>query len=363
MKTLNWIAVFFLGGFFCLACHSVPTQSQTEEKAELKIRALVDTIGFTQYAWQMDSLIARMDSGDKAENSKIYKAVICPHDDYAYAGGLYNKTLSGIHAKTIVLIGVAHKARIFKLENKLIFDSFDAWKGTFGLLKPSPLREEIIRRMPKETYLVHDSMMQIEHSLEAITPFLQKNNPKVEVIPLLIPYFTFEKMQSYSDKLAEVIYQIMEEKHLIFGKDLAIVISNDAIHYGDSAWSSTKMAPFGVDSLGTAKVKQKEMEIIQNCLVGKIDSPKIKLFNQYTVRKNDFKAYRWIWCGRYALPFGLLTANKLNQLIYKQSLHGKLIDWRSSIHNPHLKVSDLGMGTTAPANRHHWVAYVGISYE
>jgi len=49
----------------------------------------------------------------------------CPHEDYKYAAGLFHKTLSGIKAKTIILIGVAHRARNFNLESKLVFGSFN----------------------------------------------------------------------------------------------------------------------------------------------------------------------------------------------------------------------------------------------
>ena len=161
---------------------------------ELKVRHQVDTIGFVQYSWQMDSVMTRIPSEDKIPSNEIFKAVICPHDDYAYAAGLYNKTLAGIKAKTIVLVGVAHRAKNFELENKVIFGSFGQWDSPYGGIKISPLRDQLLQKLKKETYIVHDSMMQLEHSLEAITPFLQKNNKDVEIIPLLVPYMTFENM-------------------------------------------------------------------------------------------------------------------------------------------------------------------------
>lgn len=97
---------------------------------------------------------------------------ICPRDDYSYVGGLYTKTLAGIKAGTIILIGVAHKAKVFKLENKLVFDSFDEWKCAGGNIKVSALREKLLKTLSPTSFVVHDSIMQAEHSLEAITPFL-----------------------------------------------------------------------------------------------------------------------------------------------------------------------------------------------
>lgn len=77
---------------------------------------------------------------------------------------------------------------------------------------------------------------------------------------------------------------------------------------------------------------------------------------------DDYKAYKWTWCGRYALPFGLLTANALNNQIYENNLEGIFVNYRSSFQNPHLEVKDIGMGHTAIAHQRHWVGYVGMLY-
>ena len=331
--------------------------------SEMKIRHQADTIGFVQYAWQMDSVIARISSEDKTPSNEIYKAAVCPHDDYAYAAGLYNKTLAGIKAKTIVLIGVAHRARNFNLENKLIFGSFGEWDSPYGGIKVSPLRDDLLQKLKKESYIVHDSMMQLEHSLEAITPFLQKNNKDVEIIPLLVPYMTFKNMELFSEDLSEVLSDLMKHKRLVYGNDISIVISNDAVHYGSEGWGGKNLAPFGTNGNGNEKARQKDLTIIEECLVNELTSSKIKLFNNYTVKQDDFKEYAWVWCGRYSLPFGLLVANKLNLKTYESNLSGTLFDWRSSLHNPHIAVEDIGMGTTAPATSKHWVAFTGIGYQ
>ena len=329
---------------------------------ELKVRHQVDTIGFVQYSWQMDSVMTRIPSEDKIPSNEIFKAVICPHDDYAYAAGLYNKTLAGIKAKTIVLVGVAHRAKNFELENKVIFGSFGQWDSPYGGIKISPLRDQLLQKLKKETYIVHDSMMQLEHSLEAITPFLQKNNKDVEIIPLLVPYMTFENMGRFSEDLSEALGDLMKSKGLAYGNDLAIVISNDAIHYGSEGWNGSNMAPFGTDSIGNEKARQKDLTIIKNCLENELTPNRIRLFNMYTVNQDDFKQYAWVWCGRYSVPFGLSLANKLNLKTNKSNLHGTLIDWRSSLHNPHIEVIDIGMGHTAAATSKHWVAFTGIGY-
>ena len=305
----------------------------------------------------------KLDPNDKKLTAQVYKAAICPHDDYAYAAGLFNKTLAGIKAKTIILVGVAHRARNYDLENKLIFGSYQQWDSPYGAVKISPLRDQWIAELNKDTYIVHDEMMQLEHSLEAITPFLQKNNQEVEIVPLLVPAMTFENMQLFSQELAQTMARLMKTQNLNYGKDIAIVISSDAIHYGNEGWGGANMAPFGVDSIGNEKARQKDLKITQNCLVGPLNSGRMKSFNQYTVSNSDFRAYKWTWCGRYSVPMGLLFANQLNEILTNEPLSGTLIDWRSSLHNPHIEVTDIGMGHTAAATTNHWVAFIGVGYQ
>ena len=205
--------------------------------------------------------------------------------------------------------------------------------------------------------------MQVEHSLEAINPFLQRNIAHVEILPILVPHMTFENMQIFSQEMSKKIFELMQEEHLVFGKDVAIVISNDGLHYGDQDWGSSNMAPFGTDEEGTAKAVAKDLQIIDDCLKGEITETKIRKFFDYTVKANNFREYNWTWCGRYSVPFGLLFADKLNLLFTNQLLTANLIDYRSSISNPHIDVKDLGMATTAPANQHHWVSYVGVVFK
>lgn len=328
-----------------------------------KTRVFHDSIGFAKHAWQMDSIMKRIDASDKLAVNETYKAVINPHDDYAYAGGLYAKTLQGIKANTVVLVGVAHKARNFQLQDKLVFGDYQYWEAPYGKLKISEIRDELIQKLNPQNFVVHDSMIQLEHSLEAIVPFLQKMNPKVEIVPILVPYMKFEDMQKFSDDLSESLSEIMKKRNLKYGKDLAVVISNDAIHYGSEDWGGSDLAPFGTDSIGNEKAHQKDQKIIRETLKGKLTSEKIERFNNYTVQPDNYKEYQWTWCGRYSVPFGLLFANKLNKILNHQNLSGEVIGYRSSLKNKHLKVEDLGMGTTAPSKPTHWVAYVGVAYQ
>jgi AmmeMemoRadiSam system protein B len=355
------IAVMALLLLIMSACkHHEPVQSN--------IRPLADTIGFAQYDWQMDSLMARIGrfgerSGEMKNNPSEGEArvVISPHDDYGYVGNLYPALLCNIKAGTVILFGVAHKARILNLQDQLIFDSYDAWKGPYEPVKVSEIRESIIENLPTDLFQVNDSMQRMEHSVEAILPFLQHFNRDVEIVSILVPYMSFDRMQEIALPLSDAIKKATIDKGMIWGKDFAIVISSDAVHYGDEDWGGKNFAVYGTDSSGYSQALAHEHEIMDT-LLGSLSSQKIKEFYKFTVDDHDFMEYKWTWCGRYSVPMGLLTAFRLNELVSEVPLTGIQIGYINSIDHPALEVIDLRMGFTAPANMHHWVGCAAIVY-
>jgi AmmeMemoRadiSam system protein B len=337
-----------------------------------KIRKPVDPVGYATTARQMDSLMNRIDRAqgqmltDALNAARINKftmwsVAVCPHDDYSYVGWLYPAILKNIKAHTVIIFGVAHKAKKYGLENKLIFDSFDQWQEPFGNVKISSLREKIMNGLPESTYIVHDSMQQVEHSVEGIVPFLQYYNRNVEIIPILVPYMSFNTMNGLANSLALSITNIIRQNEFTWKKDIAIVISTDAVHYGDEEWGGQNYAPYGTDSAGYKKAVNHEHEIISTCLEGQLSGTKLKRFTQYTVQDSDYHAYKWTWCGRYSVPFGLLVADKMDRMLH-QSLKGTLVGYSTSLERPKIIVTDLGMGITAPANLRHWVGYAAVGY-
>ncbi|MEI6457259.1 MAG: AmmeMemoRadiSam system protein B, partial [bacterium] len=163
--------------------------------------------------------------------------------------------------------------------------------------------------------------------------------------------------------LARAIQKVMEEGTLSWRKDIAIVISNDAVHYGDEDWGGQNYAPYGTDSAGYKKALAHEYEIIGNCLTGLNSKDKIRRFTGYTVQDTNYRIYKWTWCGRYAVPLGLLTGFYIQQNLRLGPPEGILIGYNTSIGQPPIPVSDLKMGTTAIANLRHWVGYAAIGYK
>jgi AmmeMemoRadiSam system protein B len=330
-------------------------------------------VGFATRSWQMDSVAARINRlygrkiSDIRDDKNIrtftsWKTVICPHDDYTYASWLYPLTLQNVKTPTVILIGVAHKAGKYGIENKMVFDSYDFWKAPYGPVRVSGLREKIMNQLPRSTYLVSDSLHQAEHSLEALVPWLQYFYKGIEIVPILVPYMSFKTMDDLARNLSLALMKLCQDGVIARNRDITIVISNDAVHYGDEDWGGTNYAFYGNDSAAYVKAIAHENEIISKCLTGEITKEKLRRFSEYTVQDTNYRTYKWTWCGRYAVPFGLLTACYLEQKMRSGPLVGTLLGYSTSIAQPALRVEDLGMGKTAEATLHHWVGFVGIGY-
>ncbi len=349
-----------------------PITFKTDTDQELK-REFIDVVGFARYDWQIENIMKRINKtqgkylNDALKKDKItedteWKVVISPHDDHSYTGYLYPAILKNLKAKIIILFGVAHKAKKLNLENKLIFDKYKSWHGPYGKVMVSPLRERLLKALSPKIAEVNNEMHKIEHSLEALIPFIQYYHRNIKIVPILVPYMSYEKINQIGKQFATALEKIVKEKKWEWGKDFAIAISSDSIHYGDQNWGGRNFAKFGVDKEGYKRAVELDMEIIKKSLIGSISRKKIELFTRYTVKKDDYKEYKWAWCGRYSIPAGLMAAHYLAKFL-SINLKGDLVGYRTSITLPPIKVSDLKMGVTAPANIRHWVGYASIGYK
>ncbi len=350
-------------------------KKKTEDPVYIfKVRSLVDTIGYANTAVKMDSLIRRIDRASARERQNIlniqnvdqdrgWQLVICPHDDYSYAGYIYPYVFQNISTPIIFIFGVAHSARKNNIENQLIFDSFTHWKGIYGNIPVSSLREKIIEELQQDYFQINDSLQQAEHSIEALLPFIQYYNRNMEIVPILVADMNYSHMQKISMSLCDALIKVTKQYNLIWGKDFLMAVSNDCVHYGDQNWNGKNLAPFGADTAGYHAATNFDMNIISECLIDGLDPQRIRRFFEYTVMKDNFKEYAWTWCGRYSVPFGLLTAYYLQQKTKNTQLFGYMLRYSTSIAQEQIDVSDLNMGVTSPANIHHWVGYVAIGYK
>ena len=196
-------------------------QNEADKSAE-NIRIFSDTTGYAHKGYQMDSVMSRIDRlyGRERKNilyiqdmppQKNWKIVICPHDDYSYAGEIYPYVIENLKTPLVFIFGVAHKAKDFGIEDRLVFDSFNYWKGPYGLVKVSDIREVLLAEIPAEMYQINDSLQQIEHSVEALIPFLQYYQPSIQIVSILVPYMNFQRMEQIAIPLAQILRKIQKE--------------------------------------------------------------------------------------------------------------------------------------------------------
>lgn len=325
------------------------------------IRPLKDTVGFAQYSWQMDSLMAKMSrKGWETNESDTWRLAICPHDDYTYVGTLYPELLQGIKAPNLILLGVAHSAARMGISDSLVFDSFTAWKGPWKDVTVSPVRQELFNILKGNCAIINDSLHKAEHSVEAMIPFLQHFNRSVTIIPVLVPAMSPERMDVCGKALANAIKKVAEEHKWKWGKDFAIIVTTDAVHYGNEDWGGTDYAFYGCDEKGNSLARAHEQEIMQTCLSEQVTKEKIRKFNAFTLDSADYRKYKWTWCGRYSVPVALYTAFYLDSA---GSLSSGFSRYSTSITSDHISVDDLIMGRTAIATACHWVGYAALGYK
>ncbi|MBK8793304.1 MAG: AmmeMemoRadiSam system protein B [Holophaga sp.] len=328
------------------------------------LRGQQDTVGFASRAEQMAQVWKLAETGPTPERFGVMPApgvlgAMIPHDDYLFAGRMYRQMIPLITARTVVLVGVFHKYRRFGAKDRLVFDPYRAWRSPDGEIKISGLRAELLKALPADAFSQDAASHDSEHSLEAIAYWLKHQRPEVEILPILLPSASFERLHKLADNAGKALAEVMQRRGLRLGKDVAIVISSDGIHYG----ADFKHTPFGA---GGVEAYQKAMAVDRNLLTGPLAGPvateKTRAFYTACVNPAQPDEYRLPWCGRFSIPFGMLLLQAMAQQLNLPAPVGIPVVFGSSVDTPELPVKALGMGATAPANLYHFVSYPGVAF-
>lgn len=350
-----------------------PVGHAAKQEVSANLRMPVDTVGYATRPGQIEAVIALSDSmeaGLYSSNVRSYPCMlgggmigaVAPHDDYLYAGPVYVHVMREIKVPLVILFGVSHTARRRNIQDKLIFDSFEAWKGPYGPCRVSPLREAVAEALPGELVLVSNEIQAEEHSLEAFIPFLQYYNREVQILPILVSRLRGPLFENAADTLAAVLYNETGKLDLEIGRDFVILISADCVHYGDDGWGGRNYAPFGVDCKGYEKAVSQDLEIIDLSLTGALNVERISIFRE-KVERDDFQwPYKITWCGVYSIPFGLSVLSRLSGLLDMDPPEGYLLRYATSRDPGKLPLDDTGFGVTNISTRRHWVGYAAIGY-
>lgn len=326
------------------------------------LREIRDSVGFCWNGREMDSFIYWLDNNkivnEDFESENLF-AAISPHDDYLYAGRIYYPVYKMIKAKEIIIFGVTHgtvRKAINDPQNILILDEFDYWKGPYGNVKVSDLRNEIKSKLYTDFYEVNNLAHSLEHSIEALIPFLQHYNREIKITPVMVTRMPLDRMDSIAVKLSEVILNYANLKNLKPGKDLFILISNDANHYGEDF----NNYPYRLDELAHERATNEDRRIAF-LFNGDISNGKIADLTRELWTETEAKEIYPLWCGRYPIIMGLLTTKHLSEKLGK-SISGKLFCYSDTFSEKVLSFIKSEMGLTAPFSLKHWVGFLSAGF-
>ncbi len=325
-------------------------------------RSIRDEVGFCWNPTSMHKLVDYLASQEKETfKAEGLVAAISPHDDYLYAGRIYYPLFKILKAKEVVIFGVTHgtvRNEISGLQNILILDEFGCWPGLKEPISVSGLREYVKDRLDQSVFITSNRAHAIEHSIEALLPFLQYFNSGIKITPIMVTPMPFARMEEVSMKLSKVIADYMNKKHLTAGKDIFFLISSDGNHYGKDFNNS----PFGEGEKARETALKLDQHLIRTYLTGIIDSGKIKGLTKELWGETYLDYRNTYWCGKYSIPFGLLTVEKIMALTMEKKINGMLFRFSDTYNEGVLPLKKTGMGTTAPFSIRHWVSFFSIGY-
>ena len=327
-----------------------------------EVRPIRDDVGYCWQSERFDIFIKWLGQNYSGKNfeSKNLVAGISPHDDYLYAGKIYYPLFKLIHAKEVVIFGVTHgtvRKEINDPKNVLILDEYDKWKGPYSEVEISPLREIIKQKLDKSFYMVSNKAQSLEHSIEGLIPFLQYYNRNVKIVPVMVTAMSFERMDSLSSMLAEIISAYAKENNLELGKDIFFLFSNDANHYGEDFDNQ----PYGLDEKAHSVATANDKRIAEKIFNGVVSIDKIKNLSQELWPEEGICMDCPLWCGRYTIVLGLLTVNKIVNASGK-ILNGNLFNYSDTWTGGVLPVKGTEMGITAPYSLKHWVGFFSAGF-
>ncbi len=326
---------------------------------ENSIRPVRDNVGFCWRASEMDTLISYLSENSETQtpDNGLLIGGISPHDDFLYAGRVYYPLYPLIKAREVVIFGVTHgtvRKAMNDPQNVLILDDYKFWKGPYKNVGISPLRELIKSKLDQKYYMVSDKAQDIEHSIEALVPFLQYYNRDVKITPIMITGMSFDRMDSISNDLAGIIQEYVESNNLKPGKDIFFLISTDADHYGDDFNNS----PFGKDEKAHREATENDRRIAGTYINSALTYQDIEGLSKELWGSPDIKTPVPLWCGKYSVPFGLLSIYHIAEKLNLKDLNGRLLKYSDTWTEKPLPVYGTHMGTTAPFSLEHWCGFL-----
>ncbi|MBN1488349.1 MAG: AmmeMemoRadiSam system protein B [Phycisphaerae bacterium] len=347
----------FLLALLALLCLPLPSQAD-------EVRPFGDGAGYCGTAEDMDRFVGFLEkhAPKPPEDVPALVAGISPHDEYLRTGRVYYPLFQRFSAPEVVVFGVTHRKIREKLgqpEEKLIFDTHARWQGPYGPIQVSGLREHLRKSLDTRHVLVSDEAHRMEHSIEALLPFLQHYRRDVRITPIMVTAMPFDTMEALAKDVAEAIDAYMKENRLALGKDVFLLISSDSNHYG----KDFNNLAFGEGEAAFRQGIAHDREIAETYLAGPISPEKLRGLTARLWGKDFRTQGDTVWCGKYSIPFGLLT---VHHLVAARSpdgrLTGRLLVYGDTQTEGVLPVEGTALRPTTPSSLEHWVGFLSAGY-
>jgi AmmeMemoRadiSam system protein B len=362
------IAGFTLIFLLAMAANARPTLEEVRKEmgaaSSGDVRGQRDTIGYATSPEAMAKVWTLSATGPAPEGfgasvSPGVLGVIGPHDDYIYTARVYRAIFPLVTAKTVVVVGVFHRYRRFEARDQLVFDAYRAWRSPDGEIPVSALREELIAALPKDMAVQDNAAHDLEHSVEGIAYFLRHARPDVEIVPVIVPAASFERLGAMAASLGGALAGAMKKRGWQLGRDVAIVISADGTHYGDDF----KFAPYGAGGAQALdKALADDRKLMRDTLGGMVSADKARAFFATVVDPANPDQYRRTWCGRFSVTLGTLLVGETARALGLAAPRAVPVALGVSVDTPELPVKDVGLAATNPANLYHFVMHPALAF-
>jgi AmmeMemoRadiSam system protein B len=187
-------------------------------------------------------------------------------------------------------------------------------------------------------------------------PFMDYYNHGFKLTPLIVGPMDLKNLEELASLSAGIIHDYLKNKHMVLGRDLFILISADANHYG----TDFNNVIFGENTDAHRQATKRDRMIIESSILGDLSKHKVESLC-YELWKKPGDDYI-VWCGKYSIPFGMQTLYELKGLIKGKKISGSLIAYSDTYTDGVLNLKKPGFGITAPFSLKHWVSYFSVYF-
>ncbi len=336
------------------------------------VRAQLDTVGFAVDRGDFAQVLYAAGEAEGLNDPLVRRAAwpafaaILPHDDYLYAGRTAVHALPYLQAKRWIVFGVCHACRRVGVRDRLLLDDYASWRIAGREFKVDrQLRDDLRTRLGDDAEVSRERQAR-EHSVEALLPWLGAGAGDFTFVSILVPGMEPDHLRELSGKLAGILADLCRQRGWVMGRDLGLLISADAVHYGCEGWGDHPYNEFGCDEAGHAAARAQDITLAKATLAGPLTRAGIASFIRlvWDPAGPDYPAYpyRITWCGIYSIPFGLSVARALREDLEGDPLTGTLLRYGDSVTDGRLECDVRRLGVTAPNTLQHWVGYPALVY-